>query len=153
VRNALLAGLDLIGERRMEAYGERLRRAGTASELVALVREIYVDDLEQGYVTVLGEMVSAGVADADLGREVAARIEPWIALATEKVQQLLAGSPLLALVAPRDLAYGLVGLVFGVDLLSHLQRAPERAESLLALAGRLAALADLTLTPANKEPT
>ena len=151
VQNALLAGLDLVGERRMQAYGDALRDTRSASELAALARRIHTEDLENGYITVLGEMVSGGVSDAKLGQEVSARIEPWIELVTEKIQQLLAGSPLLALVAPRDLAFGLVGLYFGVDMLSHLQRDPARAESLLELGARLAVLADLALPPQSKE--
>jgi len=151
VQNALLAGLDLVSERRMQAYGGALRDARSASELAALARRIHTEDLENGYITVLGEMVSGGVSDAALGQEVSARVEPWIELVAEKIEQLLTGSPLLALVAPRDLAFGLVGLYFGVDMLSHLQRDPARAESLLELGARLAVLADLALPPQSKE--
>ncbi len=57
-----------------------------------------------------------------------------------KLEQLLAGSPLQLLAAPRDLAFGLVALYFGVDMLSHLQGDQSRAESLLDLATRLAVL-------------
>jgi AcrR family transcriptional regulator len=152
VRNALLAALDLVSERRMAAYGDALRDAAGAAELVRLARRIRAEDLENGYITVLGEMVSGGVSDAELGREVAAHIEPWIELAQQKVESLLAGSPLLALVAPRDLAFGLVSLYFGVDMLSHLQRDPARAEALLDLGARLAALADVALPRPPEAP-
>ena len=56
-----------------------------------------------------------------------------------KLEQLLAGRPLLALASPRDLAFGIVALYFGVDMLSHLQRDQSRAESLLDLADAPAA--------------
>ncbi len=145
VRNLLLAVLDLISERRMKMYRPAFERARSAPELARLARTIYADDLERGYITVLGEMVSGGVADAELGSEVALRIEPWIEMVERKLEQLLTHTPLQSLASPRDLAFGLVSLYFGLDMLSHLQRDGSRAESLLDLATRLAALVDAAL--------
>jgi hypothetical protein len=90
-------------------------------------------------------MVSGGIADATLGAAVSARIEPWIAMVQDKLEQLLAGSALLGLGSPADLAFGIVALYFGVDMLGHLQRDRARAESLLDLATRLATLVEALL--------
>jgi AcrR family transcriptional regulator len=151
VRALLLAALDVVSDRRMNEYGPALQAAGTAPELARLARRIFDEDLERGNITALGEMVSGGVSDAALGAEVAARIEPWIGMVQRKLEQLLAGSPLRVLGSPRDLAFGIVAAYFGVDMLSHLQRDRTRAESLLDLATRLAALADGVLPPPPKE--
>src|ERR1700691_3217636 len=105
VHKLLLAVLDLVSARRMQVYRPALERAQTLPELARLAPAIYVEDLENGYVTVLGELVAGGVSDAELGREVAARLQPWIDLAERKLRQLLAGSPLAAAVPPRDLAF------------------------------------------------
>jgi hypothetical protein len=140
----------LISERRLEEYGPAFETARTASELGRLARAIYDEDLERGYITALGEMVSGGVSDPLLGAEVAARIEPWITMVERKLEELLAGSPLLALASPADLAFGIVSLYFGVDMLSHMQRDRARAESLLDLASRLAALVE-TFLPAIQQ--
>jgi AcrR family transcriptional regulator len=142
VRNLLLAVLDLISERRMAEYAPAFERARRPGELARLARTIYADDLERGYITVLGEMVSGGMTDRVLGAEVAARIEPWIAMVERKIEQLLGDLPALLLASPRDLAFGLVALYFGVDMLSHLQADRSRAESLLDLGARLAGLAE-----------
>ena len=150
VQNALLAALDLISGRRLAEYGPAFETARTASELGRLARAIYDEDLERGYITALGEMVSGGVSDPVLGAEVAARIEPWITMVERKLEELLAGSPLRALTSPKDLAFGIVSLYFGVDMLSHMQRDRARAESLLDLATRLAALVEASL-PAVQE--
>jgi hypothetical protein len=117
-----------------------------------LARTIYADDLERGYITVLGEMVSGGVGDTSLGVEVAARIEPWIAMVERKLEQLLRGTPVSLLASPRDLAFGLVALYFGVDMLSHLEGDQARAESLLDLATRLSTLADALLPQKQDAP-
>jgi AcrR family transcriptional regulator len=151
VQNALLAALDLISERRLADYRPAFDAARTASELGRLARAIYDEDLERGYITALGEMVSGGVSDPLLGAEVAARIEPWITMAERKLEQLLAGSPLRALASPQDLAFGIVSLYFGVDMLSHMQRDRARAESLLDLATRLAALIETVLPPIQED--
>lgn len=149
LRNLLLAVLDLISERRMSDYRAPFEQASTPTELAALARTIYLEDLEHGYITVLGEMVSAGIGDLDLAREVAARIEPWIEMVERKLEQMTP-APLRALASPRDLAFGLVALYFGVDMLSHLQGEEKRARSLLDLATRLSALAE-TFMPTQQE--
>src|ERR1700684_4222437 len=46
VRNALLAALDLISERRLADYGPAFEEARTPSELARLARAIYDEDLE-----------------------------------------------------------------------------------------------------------
>ena len=56
-----------VSDRRMSAYRPAFERAATLAELAALAREIYAEDLENGYVTVLGEMVAGGVSDPELG--------------------------------------------------------------------------------------
>lgn len=144
VQNALLASLDLISERRLVEYGAAFEAASGPTEIARLVRVIYNEDLERGYVTALGEMVSGGVSDPLLGAEVAARIEPWIEMVERKLEQLLEGVPLplraLIPLSTADLAFGIVSAYFGIDMLSHLRRDHSRAESLLELVDRMAAL-------------
>ncbi len=152
VQTVLLAAFDLVSDRRMREYGPQIQAAVSASELARLARRIYDDDLERGYVTALGEMVAGGVSDGVLGAEVAARIEPWIAMVERKLAALLEGSALLSAVAPRELAFGIVASYFGVDMLSHLQQDRLRADSLLDLVARVADLAD-TVLPQPSEGT
>jgi len=149
VQNLLLAGLDAVSERRMRAYGPAFEHAGTVSELAALAREIYDEDLENGYVTVLGEMVAGGVSDAALGRQVVARLEPWMEMVECKVDALLAGSVFESMVPSRDLAYAIIALYLGIDMLSHLDGDHARAGSLLDLGVRAAPLVQ-TLLPSQR---
>jgi AcrR family transcriptional regulator len=153
VQNALLAALDLISDRRLNDYGQAFEEARTPSALARLARVIYEEDLQRGYVTALGEMVSGGVSDPRLGREVAARIEPWINMVERKLDDLFAESPLRALVPAKDLAFGIVASYFGVDMLSHMRRDHARAESLLALAASLATLLETVLPPVQEAST
>jgi AcrR family transcriptional regulator len=145
VRSLLLAGLDLVSGRRLEEYGPEFAKARTIPELASLARKIYRADLEQGYVTVLGEMVAGGMSDRELGREVVARIEPWIEMVQRKLEELLAGSAFEAIVPPREMAFAIVALYLGMDMLSQLDADEAAAESLLDLGIMYAPLAGALL--------
>lgn len=152
VQNVLLAALDLVSERRMRAYQPALERAQTLSDLATLARDIYREDLENGYVTVLGEMVAGGASDLELGRQVVARIEPWVEIVESKVSALVAGSLFESMMPPRDLAFAIIALYFGIDMLSHLDGDRARAQSLLDFAVRVAPLAELVLPSRQTGP-
>lgn len=141
VQQLLLAAVDLVSARRMLAYEPAFHQAQTLPELVDLARQIYADDVENGYVTVLGEMVGAGVSNPELGGQVAARLQPWIELVERKIRDLLAGSPLASLISPADMAFAIIALYLGVDMLSQLEGDHARATSLLDLGARFAPLA------------
>jgi AcrR family transcriptional regulator len=140
VQSLLLAALDLVSERRQRSYGTRFENATSVPELAVLAREIYAEDLENGYVTVLGEMVAGGVSNPELGGEVVARLQPWVEMVEHKVRELLAGSLLAAIVPARDVAFAIIALYLGIDMLSHLEGDHARAESLLDLGVRYAPL-------------
>lgn len=151
VQNLLLAALDLVSARRMRSYQAAFEQARTVPELAALARKIYDEDLENGYVTVLGEMVAGGVSIPALGREVAARLQPWIDLVERKLRELLAGSPFESMLPARDVAFAIIALYLGIDMLSHLEGETVRAESLLELGVRYAPLAAVLLPSQRAE--
>jgi AcrR family transcriptional regulator len=151
VRGALLAALDLVSERRLRAYRPAFDRARTVSELATLARAIYTEDLENGYVTVLGEMVAGGVSDPELGAEVVARMQPWIEMVEAKLRYLLAGSPFEPIVPTRDVAFAIIALYLGIDMLSHLDGDHAPAESLLDLGVRVAPIFTAFLPAAREE--
>jgi AcrR family transcriptional regulator len=138
VQNALLAALDLVSSRRMHSYRSAFEQAQTLSELASLGREIYAEDLANGYVTVLGEMVAGGVSDAELGAQVVTRLQPWMDLVEDKLRELLAGSLFESMIPAQDVAFAVVALYLGVDMLSHLEGNHARADSLLDLGERYA---------------
>jgi AcrR family transcriptional regulator len=145
VEKLLLAALDLVSDRRMQAYEAAFEQARTVPELASLARRIYAEDLENGYVTVLGEMVAGGVSNAALGGEVVARLQPWIDMVEGKLRELLAGSLFESMIPPRDVAFAIIALYLGIDMLGHLEGNHARAESLLDLGVRYAPLAAVLL--------
>ncbi|HWD70718.1 MAG TPA: helix-turn-helix domain-containing protein [Solirubrobacteraceae bacterium] len=151
VQNLLLSGLDLVSERRMRAYRPAFEQAQTLSDLARLAGEIYREDLDNGYVTVLVEMVAGAVSDPELGGEVAARMGPWLELVENKVRSLMAGTLFEPLIPAGEIAFAIVALYLGVDMLGHLGQDRRRAESLLELGIRLAPLAQVLLPAKSQE--
>jgi hypothetical protein len=62
-----------------------------------------------------------------------------------KLRELLAGSLFESMVPPRDVAFAVIALYLGIDMLSHLEGNRARAESLLDLGVRLAPLIGVLL--------
>jgi hypothetical protein len=57
-----------------------------------------------------------------------------------KVKGLIAGSPLEAIVPPRDAAFAIIALYLGIDMLSHLEGNDARAQSVFDRGTHLATL-------------
>ena len=145
IEKLLLAALELVSARRMSAYRAVFEQTQSLPELASLAREIYAEDLENGYVTVLGEMVAAGVSHAELGAGVVACLEPWVDMVEHKLRELLGGSLFESMVPPRDVAFAVIAFYMGIDMLNHLEGNRARAESLLDLGVRLAPLIGVLL--------
>jgi AcrR family transcriptional regulator len=142
VHDLLLAALEHASRGRLERYGPQARAARSAGELLALMRRIYRDDVDSGFIVVASEMVAGAVAHPELGPRVVDLMQPWIGLAEESFARVTDRTPLAGLAGPGDLASAAVMLYLGANLLTRL--VPERAgvERLLEAAERGAALAD-----------
>jgi AcrR family transcriptional regulator len=140
VASLLLAALDAVSAERMEHYSAAVDVAGTTADLVDVATNIFREDLDAGYVTVLVEMIAGASSTPGLGPEVAARIGPWTEFARRAVETSLGASPLGAVLPSQDVAYGIVALYLGLEMLSHLNGDQEPALALFAHAKALAGL-------------
>jgi AcrR family transcriptional regulator len=147
----LLAALDEVSERRLQRYQAAADQVTNPGELVAVAGEIFREDLDNGYVTVLVEMIAGAAATPGLADEIAARIAPWRDFAQRTIEAGLAGSPLAPLVPLADVAHAVVALYLGLDMLSHLEGDRDRATALFGHAGRLALLLQ-ALAPTTPDP-
>src|SRR3954462_6560261 len=89
VADLLLAGLAEVSRRRMERYSAAVDGAATPAELLAVATEIFREDLDEGYVTVLVEMIAGAGSSPELGEQVAALIAPWRAFAERAIATIL----------------------------------------------------------------
>lgn len=140
LNDLLLACLDRTSAERMARYRDAVRRPGSIEERIRLAAELYREDLQTGHITVISELIAGSLSRPDLGPEVVARMEPWVELVEEVLSYLLADSALAGVIQPRPLAFGIIALYLGVDLLSHLDHDHSRAEALFETAGRLVPL-------------
>jgi AcrR family transcriptional regulator len=139
VTDLLLAALDETSNRRMAAYRAALEGAG-ADDLLGTALTLYRDDLSSGHITVVTEMIAGSLANPDLKAAIARRVEPWIDFAQSAVEKAAERWPMAQLMPARDLAYGIVALYLGVEMLAHLQDDDGRVDALFATAQSVGAL-------------
>jgi AcrR family transcriptional regulator len=155
VVNLLLAALDAVSEARMEKYSAAIAQVSSASEIMNVATQIFQDDLDTGYVTVLVEMIAGASSTPGLGAEVATRIGPWFTFAKDALDKTFGDSPIAALMPSGDVAYSVVALYLGLEMLTHLNgdREPAlklfaHAQQMVVLLGALSAFAP-TVPPAS----
>ncbi|MQA99113.1 MAG: TetR family transcriptional regulator [Actinobacteria bacterium] len=137
INDLLLAALDRAAMERREHYEEAMRDAADARDLIEVAARLYREDLEAGHITVLSELIAGSLTEPSLGPEIVARMQPWIDLAEGAIARAIEGTFVRELVQPRDLAFALVALYLGVDLLTQLDGDHARAESLFEVGRRL----------------
>ena len=150
VAELLLAALDEVSARRLVRYSAAVDGLRTPAELVTAATEIFREDLDEGYVTVLVEMIAGAATAPELGEQVARRIAPWRTFANDAIAGALEGSPLASLLPVGDAAYAVVALYLGMEMLSHLDGDRAPALSLFDQAGKFAALFAAPPNPKEK---
>lgn len=137
LNDLLLATLDKTSADRMSRYRDSMGKATSVDDKIQTATRLYREDLGSGHITVISEMVAGSLARPDLGPEVVARMEPWIAFTEGVISDLITGSIFEDAVNARTLAFAVVALYLGVDLLSHLDQDKSRAEGLFQMAGAM----------------
>ena len=138
-----LAALDWVSQARDERYRAMADQSGSLSELVQAARSFFDEDLDQGHVTVLVEMIAAAQFTPELRPEVAARIRPWRDFAAQSVKDALAGSPAARLLPADEAAHAIVALYLGLEMLANLEGERGPALALFDRAGKIASLLDI----------
>jgi len=151
VANLLLAALDAVSAERMVRYRAAAEDATSPTELVDVATSIFREDLDAGYVTVLVEMIAGASSTPGLGPEVSARIGPWFDFAQRAIERCLDGTPLDSILPSTDIAYGVVALYLGLEMLSHLTGDRERSLALFPHAAQLAGLLAALSGPSPRE--
>ena len=140
VNELLVAALDATSAVRMARYRDAVSSAHTLPELFQVATDIYREDLESGHIKVLAELMAASTTFPELRSEIAGRVEPWVDFTREAIDRLVADSPLAQLMPGHDLAFGIVALYLGMEMLTNLDGDQRRADSLFASGQRLTGL-------------
>jgi AcrR family transcriptional regulator len=143
VNDLLLAALDEVSARRMQAYEGLLREARSAAALTESARAIFEQDLDAGHVRVLVEMITGAQAVPGLGEQVAERLRPWRDMAEEVMARTLGRSPVARVLPPADAARALLAGFLGLELLASLDGDREAALGVIDRVRSLAKLLDV----------
>jgi len=140
VNGLLLAALDQTSAARMDRYRHALVGVRSLDELIEVARQTYREDLEEGHMTVVAEMIAGSVADPKLRPEIASRIRLWVEFVEDVLNPFLQGSPLGALVSRRDAENALVAFYLGLNISSRLDDDQRWVENLFDAAERASPL-------------
>jgi AcrR family transcriptional regulator len=121
VDGLLLAVLDQVSGERLSRYEVRLRDVSSLRTLAAALEELYGEDLELGQLTAVQEIVGAMAFDAQLGREIATRMRPWMTFAEQLAARIMAGSPVAGLVDPAVVGSAVIALYMGLEIVTRMQ--------------------------------
>jgi AcrR family transcriptional regulator len=140
VANLLLAALDAVSDDRMVRFSAAIEKVSSPNHLMDVAAQIFREDLDTGHVTVLVEMIAGASSTPGLGAEVAARIGPWISFTKDAIDTTFGESPFAALLPADDVAYTIVALFLGLEMLTHLDGDRERALTIFGRAQQLATM-------------
>lgn len=145
LEHLLVATLEWTSDRRLARYRDELAGVTSAAELVRRLRTLYEEDLAEGHVAAVQELVAGAASSPRLGPAIVERLRPWLELTEEVAARFLAGTPLEAVVPARELGLAVVALYLGMETLTHLDRDRAGADSLFAAAAPAAVLFDRLL--------
>ncbi len=140
VNNLLLAALDATSSRRMERYRAVTESITTLPELMEKAVVVYREDLESGHTKVLAELIAGASSEPSLGPQIVARIEPWVTFTKDTIGRVIKDSPIEPFIPKEEVAFAVVALYLGIELLAHLNGQLSRADRLIDAGTRLALL-------------
>lgn len=142
LEDVLLAALRYTSDARLARYREALGSPANASELLARLRDLYGEDVAEGHIPAVQELIAGSSGSPRMRAGVLAYVEPWADFASEAAVRLTKGTPLEALIPARELGAVAVALFLGIQTLTNLEGNESRAEALFAAAEPLAAMWD-----------
>jgi AcrR family transcriptional regulator len=153
----LLATVEELSARREERYTQRLEAVSTLPELVKVAGELHAEDMEEGHITVLSQMLALVANEPDMREPLRARFAPWIAIVERTVERALGDTPYAGVVPVKDLAFAITSLFIGLELMLSLEDEADRKghrvfESFELLATILQSLLEVLPPPGDVTP-
>jgi AcrR family transcriptional regulator len=137
----LLATLEETSRRRLASYRARMSDIPSLEDLARVGGELYAEDLQEGHIAVLTELLTAALPNPEMGPRIVAAMRPWVELAEDAISRVMRGTPAEGMLPAKTLAHGLVAFYVGIEMLYHLDRDESRAEELFRMFASLASVA------------
>ena len=140
VPDLIVAAARSLSEARLSRYRQRLDEVTSLSDLAAVAAELHEQDVSNGHVTVLAQVLAGASSFPAIRADVLSVFEPWMQLVEDVVRRLAKDSPFGFLVPAEDIAFAVSGLFVGIELLVSLDDDEEREQRLFAMFEGVAAL-------------
>jgi AcrR family transcriptional regulator len=138
----LVETVSFTSGQRMQRYRAVLPQARKATEAVALLRELYEEDLQSGHIAAVQELVAGCRPGSKLAARIAEVTREWEEMAADVLRNLLRGLPFSSLLSMPVLARSSVAFYLGMQTLSHVDGDEGRIEQMFSQANRLARVLD-----------
>jgi len=120
VNQLLVAAAQESSKRQVEKYRERIEGVTELGDLVRVAAELHAEDVADGSVTVVTQLMALAAYDEELGPQIMESFRPWIDLVAMALNRAFEGSPLRPFMPLQDMATGISGLFLGLALMSRL---------------------------------
>ena len=145
VEQALYLACSQVSEVRVARYRERLSGITSITELVAAARELHAEDVADGSVAVVTQMLAGAVGSPALADRMLASFQDWIDVVQEALVRVVGGTAFSDLVGTDELAFTIAAMFLGIELLTHLDPSRRRDEPLFETLGQVGRMVESLL--------
>jgi len=144
---ALISAIGGLAERRMENHRDRLLQADSLVGLLAIARELHLEDRDSGEMTALVQAYAAGTGERDplLGPKLHQSFTGWTELISDGVDSVL-GQRFDDVMDGESIGLLISTLFVGIELIDNLDPTQGTADQMFAALTPMATLIDNLLT-------
>ena len=152
LNDLFIAVLDQLSIERTENYADRLTGVGSLADIVEIAGELHLEELQDGHIAILAQLLASVATEPDLREPLRERFQPWADTVEAALIEALGDSPYVAVVPAADLAYLIVSVFIGLELMLGLEddaagRDKQLFTTLTALARILEAMLSMMPSP------
>lgn len=151
INEAVIAGLKMMSEERLQRYEGRLVEVTSLSALVEVGAELHQEDVASGTIHILSQVMAAASGDDVFAKEISEIFQEWIDVVHRALSRVFGDSPMAGLLPLQELSTAVSALFLGIELLGELGSSVARNESLFTAIAGLARLVEAVL-PAVPAP-
>ena len=139
VNGLLIQAAQRNSQSQVAKYREAAADVASLQDLVGIARRLHHDDLQEGSVAVVTQMMAGSANDPEMAAAMLEAFERWIQLVEDGLGDALEGSPLAGMLPKREAAYAISAMFLGIELMSRLDPDSSEADALFDMMAGLAA--------------
>jgi AcrR family transcriptional regulator len=144
--DVFIATARYVSDQRLARYQAETAGVADTTELMHRLRWLYDEDVAEGHIAAVQELVAGAAGVPRLAEQVREEIARWHEFAEGVLRTLLAGTPFAGLLPLPELAAAAVAMYLGLEMLSHLHAERYGPDAMFSAGLRIASLID-AITP------